>query len=343
MTEQLNQQLIISLDYEVFFGKNTGTAENSLITPTREITKILDKYDAKLCLFVDAGYLVELENQGRKHPKLLTELDLIRRQLTTLTAAGHEIQLHIHPHWADSRFDGTTWQIDSGRYRLHDFSETEQLEIVKQYKQALAQCTNDPIFAYRAGGWCMQPFEKISQALKAHDIWLDSTVYEQGLSEDPLRWYDFTKAPRKPLWRFEDDPVKEAADGFFTEIPISSMPVNPLFYWISTLMKKVLKERHKAYGDGATMVANSGYYITRLTRKTFSPVTLDGAKAGLLNKGYAYHRSLGADAGVFNVMGHPKTLSRYSLDKLDAFMSQHQRALTSVTFQNLRHLKSTAA
>ena len=340
MTEQFNRQFIISLDYEVFFGKNTGTAENSLITPTREIARILDKHNAKLCLFVDAGYLVNLESQGKKHPKLLTELDLIRRQLTSLTAAGHEIQLHIHPHWVDSRFDGDSWQIDSNRYRLHDFSPAEQADIVNQYKEAIARCTDAPVFAYRAGGWCIQPFDKISAALKANGIWLDSTVYEQGLSEDPLRWYDFTEAPRKPFWRFEDDPVEENSNGYFTEIPISSMPVNPLFYWISTLMKKLLKTRHKAYGDGATMVANSGYYITRLTRKTYSPVTLDGAKAGLLGRGYAYHRSLGDQAGIFNVMGHPKTLSRYSLDKLDEFLTRYRRELVPITFQDLKNLEN---
>ena len=339
MTEQLNRQFIISLDYEVFFGKSTGTARNSLITPTQEITKILERHGAKLSLFVDAGYLVELERQGKSHPKLLSELGLIRDQLSGLTAAGHEIQLHIHPHWMDSHFDGSNWHIDPRRYRLQDFSHQEQVDIVSDYKNALAQCTDAPIFAYRAGGWCLQPFDKISPALKSQGIWLDSTVYENGLSEDPLRWYDFRAAPRKPWWRFEEDPVTENKNGFFAEIPISSMPVNPLFYWISTFLKKILKSRHQAYGDGATMVADSQYYITRLTRKTFSPVTLDGAKAGLLEQGLAYHRSLGDQAGIFNVMGHPKTLSRYSLDKLDRFLERHREELTPVTFQDLRHLK----
>jgi hypothetical protein len=187
----------------------------------------------------------------------------------------------------------------------------------------------------------MQPFDKISESLKSEGVWLDSTVYDKGLSEDPLRWYDFTHSPGKPYWYFADDPAQEDNAGYFTEIPISSMPVNPAFYWISTLMKKLFRERHKAFGDGATMVANSGYYITRLTRKTYSPVTLDGAKAGLLPRAYRYHRSLGNHAGVFNVMGHPKTLSAYSLDKLEEFLENAGKSLIPITFQDLTHLRNT--
>lgn len=338
MTANLSKQIIIGLDYEVFFGKNTGSAIKSLIEPTDQIVKVLEKHNAKLSLFVDSGYLLKLQEQANEHPSLRDDLERITDQLKSLSQQGHDIQLHIHPHWEDCHFDGEQWHTDTSRYRLHDFSEDDQIDLVKRYKHVLDQISTQPIFAYRAGGWCMQPFDSIAKALKSQDVWLDSTAYEHGFSEDPIRWFDFRKCPQTPLWKFETDPVKPVESGYFTEIPISAMPINPLFYWISTLRKKLQKPLFKSFGDGATMVANSGYYLTRLTRWTFSPVTLDGAKAGLLENGYRYHQKLGSKAGVFNIMGHPKTLCPYSIIELDKFLAKHQE-LTSITFQDLKDLR----
>ncbi len=96
---------------------------------------------------------------------------------------------------------------------------------------------------------------------------------------------------------------------------------------------------HGVFGDGISMYASGDYYYRRLTQRTYSPVTLDGPKAGLLFNSYSAHQNLGARAGVFNIMGHPKSMSLYSLQQLDLFLSRHSE-LKSVTFQSLLHLRN---
>lgn len=62
----LNTNIIFALDYELFFGKNTGTIENCLISPTDELIKTTDKYGIKYTFFVDSGYLINLKKAALK-------------------------------------------------------------------------------------------------------------------------------------------------------------------------------------------------------------------------------------------------------------------------------------
>lgn len=258
-------KFILSLDYELFFGSRTGSAQGCLITPIGELLKVTDRHGVKLSLFVDAGYILRAEQEAAQHPGLQTEVDKIKQQLDSLSRQGHDIQLHIHPHWIDSHFDGTAWQINTDRYRLHDFAADAIRQIVREQKSLLADISSQEIFAYRAGGWCIQPFSAIKEALWEEGVWLDSTVYHSGVSEDTIRGYDFSTASRKPYWRFDSDPLVEESNGKFVEIPISACKLYPDFFWKLALAKKLGGNKHKAYGDGASMTAVSSYYLKRLT------------------------------------------------------------------------------
>ncbi|WP_417696466.1 hypothetical protein [Psychromonas sp.] len=327
---------LISLDYELFFGKNTGSIEDCMITPTNKLITLLNKYNSRVCLFVDAGFLVKLKEYADSFPELAKQYRDIKQQLLTLSKAGHDIQLHIHPHWVDTTYDQDGWHIDTSRYRLHDFSDSEINEIVRSYKAELTTCTLQPIFAYRAGGWCLQPFDTLSKALSDNGIWLDSTLFNQGYSSDPTRYFDFTNMPQQPYWTFSTDPLKPDTQGQFLEIPISAFKTSPLFFWKLAFHKKVSSKKFKSFGNGQAMVANKQYYIERLTKTTYGPVMIDGAKAGQLEAALKSHHKQNAGA-IFNIMGHPKSLAPYSLTKLDQFLNNNPQ-LQCKTFQNFRHL-----
>ena len=339
-----NDQMILSLDYELFFGSKPGTVKHCMIQPTDALIDVLSKYGAKLSLFVDAGFLVKLRQEASgRYSQLGQDWSAIKSQLQRLSELGHDIQLHIHPHWEDSSFDGQQWKVVTKRYRLHDFSKTEMHDIVRKYKSILEDISLKPVFAYRAGGWCIQPFNEISAALAENAIWLDSTVFENGISEDPVRWFQFPQLPKKLYWRFENDPTEENNEGRFVEIPISSYPLNPLFYWKMAVRKKLSKQQYVQFGDGGAMKANAGYYITRLLKTVPSPVAIDGIKAQVLEDAFAVFQQNNKCGGqIFNVMGHPKSLTPYSLERLDAFLKNH-RDLEFVTFQDFVHLKPLGA
>lgn len=337
--EKNRVKLILSLDYELFFGNSSGSIESCMINPTQKLLDLLHSYNCKVSLFVDAGFLVKLREQACDYPILKKQYAVIKQQLKSLSSQGHDLQLHIHPHWQDSYFDGNHWVINTQRYRLHDFSSQEIDQIVSNYKQELESCSEQTVFAFRAGGWCLQPFNKIKKALKNHDIWLDSTVFPQGHSDDPTRWFNFNTTPQKAYWHFNNDPLIPQQDGYFTEIPISAAKTSPLFFWKLVLRKILSNNLFTSFGDGQAMIANRSYYIQRLTKTTYGPVMIDGSKAGQLECAFKEHLKLADKNSIFNVMGHPKSLSPYSLIKLEQFLQQH-RDIISITYQDLKHLRN---
>jgi len=332
--KKASMKFLLSLDYELFFGNKTGSVQNCLIKPIDKLLQIVEPHGMKLSLFVDSSFLLRLKKESVRHSSLVSEYEGICTQLANLVRRGHDVQLHVHSHWEDCRFNGTDWDIDVSRYRLHDFSDNDINNIIKSNKELLEEVSNNEVFAFRAGGWCLQPFDKLKNPLIQNGIWLDSTVYDGGLSEDADRFYDFRHAPKMANWRFNDDPMSVNTQGEFLEIPISSMKMNPLFYWKLIATKKILKGQFRSFGDGEVITASKSYYLDRLLKSSISPVTLDGAKAGLLSKAY---KQSGKDA-IFNVMGHPKTLSEYSLKALKRFLEMTPE-LESVTYQDYKHLR----
>jgi hypothetical protein len=330
--------LLIGVDYELFFGSRTGAAQDCLLAPTDALATVLERHGCKLVLFVDVCYLLALRNNAARWPTLARDQGAITAQLSRLCRRGHELQLHVHPHWLDCMFDGNAWQMNLARYRLHDFSSEQCHRLIADGKAVLEEIGQQAVFAYRAGGWCLQPFAAIRNALRDNGIWIDSTVYPGGLSEDPLRWFDFRDAPQQSHWRFSTDPNRIDSAGEFVEVPISSQTLGPEFYWRMALLRRFGGEQHRSFGKGAAMQAHSAHYLERLTRRVCGPVSVDGTRAGALNAAWKAHRQRAAGA-IFNVMGHPKALTPYSLVKLGEFLAEHAVHLEPIRFADLQSLK----
>jgi len=196
----------------------------------------------------------------------------------------------------------------------------EIADIVYRYKKALSDLTNKPIFTYRAGGWCIQPFSKLKKVFKENNITLDSSVFRKGYYVSEHYNYDFKNAPDKAIYRFEDDPAKENTNGYFTELPISGIRNSPLFFWKLFLLGRKDPYLHKPLGDGRAM-ATPGYRKKLLTQHTDNPVSIDGYNAHLLEK--SLKRLFKKDFEHMVVIGHPKALSRYSIQKLEEFVKNN--------------------
>lgn len=314
--------IFITLDYELFFGRNSGTQERSIIQPTNRLLDVLGKYGVKASFFVDSGYLLKLEQYRKGFPLLESDYQNIVEQLRRLSSDGHDIQLHIHPHWEDSYYDGDRWVIDTTRYRIHDFSKDDVVDLIRRYKNVLTSLTGTEPFAYRAGGWCIQPFKHLMDALRLNNVWLDSTLFQNGKNDSDTHFFDFMGMPDKTMWRFENDPLIENPHGYFTEIPISSYRVSPLFFWKLAFYKKFGSDKHKSFGDGSAAGGSRLDKLRMLTRYTDSVVSIDGYKASYLSKSFVQFLKK-SDHSNFVIIGHPKAMSEYSLDRLEQFIQKN--------------------
>ena len=216
----------ISFDYELFFGKFSGSSQKCILEPTQKLIEIATKHKVPFIFFVDAGYLVQLKNNSH-NSACKSDYDAISKQLKLLVSLGHEIGLHIHPHWEDCKFEYNQWQINTNRYKLACFNETEVENIVTKYHHAIIEIIDKPCQTYRAGGWCVQPFELIKKALIKNNIFIDSSVYYKGFHDSEAHSYNFQKAPNKSSWQFENEPSIENSQGQFKEIAISYDKIPP--------------------------------------------------------------------------------------------------------------------
>ena len=311
-------KVYLTFDYELFFGK-AGSVQKCILEPTERLVRICEKYGAKCVFFVDAGYLDRLRVESKRHPHLSRDRDEVLRQIQTLSNTGHDVQLHVHPHWEATTYDGHNWHFDLSRYRLDAFSDDAALDIFGRYISCITEATQRPVSAFRAGGWCIQPFAKFRAAFERFNIKVDSTVFGGGLNTTPSQWFDFTQAPDLDSWSFDSDPCRHEPGGRCLEIPIASYRLAPTFFWRFALTKLIKTNAHQSFGDGIAAANSSGQIARLLTRFSTSVVSADGYKTSFLKRAYQKLKQKGHNH--FVVIGHPKALSEYALARLDSFLN----------------------
>ena len=224
----MKKELIYSFDYELFFGEQSGTVQKTLIEPTDILLDCLDAVHAKGNFFVDYLMFESLEaiNEKRAQDDLL----LLKNQIRDIVKRGHRIELHLHPHWKDAKYnsDGTWDYSDFSHYSLSSFDEETIVSMFREgadYLNALAreEIPDYTICAFRAGGWAVQPFDKIRKGFLAAGIKIDSSVAVGMYGSNQYSYFDFTSAPQSESWSFENDVCKEHDGGQFIEIPITTV------------------------------------------------------------------------------------------------------------------------
>lgn len=318
-------RIYITLDYELFFGRISGSVEDCIIKPTQKLLEILDPHNIKLTLFVDAGYLMALKRQEEEFPQLSEDYNTIAAQIDELYQKGHSIQLHIHPHWEDSYFKNGKWEFNTNRYKLTDFNNAEILDIVSTYHNCIKEITKKPCTAYRAGGWSAQPFTAIGAALESENIFTDSTVFPGGYYQSEQQLYDFTQVPmHAPRYNFHNNLTTPVAQGKFLELPIAAHRVSPVFFWKFAYHKILKKPEHKAYGNGAAIAKQKDDVFRLLTRSSNSVVSIDGYKASYLKAAFNRYNNAKSNPQDFVIIGHPKAFTPYSLKKVGEFVKNYQ-------------------
>ena len=306
----------ITFDYELFFGSASGTVKKCLIDPTNRLMDMAKTLNVKLVFFVDAGFLWHLKKYLHIE-QCKSDFNLISQQLKQLTACGHEIGLHVHPHWEDSIYENSSWKMNVSRYKLSDFNNSGAEQIITKYHQTLIEITGKSCTSFRAGGWCIQPFSKIKKALEKNNIFTDSSVFKNGFHQYTAQSYDFRKAPQKTEWRFEEDECLEDVSGKFTELAITPDKIFPWFYFKLYLCMNLNPSAFKPLGDGTWLKDKNKQ------RKQFYALTnhfacCDGLFASRLNSILLNLESQNANRMV--VLGHPKSLAECSFKYLKNFI-----------------------
>lgn len=298
-----------------------------MLEPSNRLLKIAKENNAKFTFFVDAGMLVMGENE----PSFKQELIEIQNQISKWDDQGHETGLHIHPHWEDAIWENG-WIFDLKRYKLADFNDVEVEQIFDNYLMSLQQLSKEKIVSYRAGGWCIQPFSKLKSSFLKHQISIESSIFQGGKNTTSPYNYDFTNAPQKEKWIFENNECEEVKNGSFLEIPIASKLYSPLFFWKLFILGRLFPKQHKSIGNGSP-ASGGGSKKDFLTKFNHLCVSADGFFVTEIEKAILETEKKGWNSIV--IIGHPKACTQFSLNYLEKLIAKLSKKHQFVCLKDL--------
>lgn len=266
MLVKIKKNILFTFDYELFLGKRSGSVDNCLIKPTDLLTAIFKKYEIKhTVFFVDTVYFTRLSELAQTNPVAKEDWNKIKKQLQDLLKLGHYLFPHIHPHWLNAVYldELNQWDLsDNHRYRFHTLTPIDKEVVFRKSFQILQEITSPffesyPIDSYRAGGWCIQPFEDFKPFFQHYKIKNDFSVLPMMENFSEFQYYDFTNVPEKNVYCFENDVSIEKGNGNFVEYSISSIPISSLTKFLNRVWLKYLwNTNNKSIGDGLSAESN---------------------------------------------------------------------------------------
>lgn len=331
--------LLLTLDYEMFNGKKSGTTQKCMITPTEELLKILDKHNFKATFFVDMCYVLRLRKEAYQDDDLKKDYDNVLSQLKALAVDGHDLQLHLHPNWYHAIYSDGEWHSVVDDYKLSDMSKDEVEEMFREGTSFLQSITRRPVVAFRAGAYCLPTLNNYTEVFRRYGIIGDSSV-NRHRKEVTEKWaqFDYTDIPEEYLYRFSSGITRKDDNGEFIEVSIPNYPTS----WISTQLTSLLskKYRHTAWGDGTGTIGGNllpmrQRFFVKLSRHMKSSVrvaSIDSVNTGLFSI-FDKERKRGGDYML--IMGHPKCFMPKSLQEFDAFLSKTKGMYENVTVAEL--------
>lgn len=272
----MKPNIILTFDYEIFFGEKSGTFFKCIYEPVEEIRKIMNKNNIKGIFFVDILYYIRL----LEFPEMFKESILMKEQIQNLIKDGHRVELHLHPHWLNADLNNGYWKFKYNKYRFNQltFEEKEYifekgieklLEIGKEVKE------NYKILGFRAGGLCIQPFLDFKPYFLKYGLKYDSSVIKNKKIQSLGHNVDFSKTPNKEVYEFSNDINREEINGEFIEYKISSYSYNLLEKIINKIFKMFFLKKNKRYGDGEGMKLYKSNNIFDKLKTTMSNYSLE--------------------------------------------------------------------
>lgn len=310
--------IYLTLDYELFLGTESGSVEKCLEGTMAELSRIALENGARFTIFVDATYLLRLSELKEKYAALKADYDAVTRSLRHLAEEGHDLQLHIHPQWAYSDYDGSRWLIDSTHYKLSDIPAEKAAQLFADGCTIIEKISGRRPMAFRAGGFSAQPTELLVQLMTENGLTLDSSVYPGTSYNTPQQQYDYTTARQGHMYAFDRDLCVYAPGGNLKELPLSVYDVSPLYYWKLVFQRLTKQKKHRRIGDGQSVKTAGSSIRRRLTSRATTHATIDESKISFLWSAYKAAVKRGDD--VFCVIGHPKLATPYSLNALGTIL-----------------------
>lgn len=344
--------ICISFDYELFMGENYVEERKVLIEPSEALSKMLAAEGVSGCFFADVCCPMQYRKMG------MAEFpELFDKQLQDFVQAGHDVQLHIHPHWLKATEVGRHVKFDRQYYRLHNWQEESDnaiADIIHTGTRYLYDVITpvDPDYqcvAYRAGGYCLQPEQQLAEILYREGIRIDSSVC-QGFSHigDGMQ-YDYRDVPPCSNFYFSrehsiSEDIRSRIPGGILEVPVGSYGTFPYRIISSKLNGKISDSAPKGHSMTLAKKETDGKrsFIQRIRNSVHAVdmVTFDFYDANsmkyMIKRIYSEMDCKNSDVFIATI-AHPKGLSKEHIEHMSRVIRNIKKN-KGIRFVNMRDI-----
>ena len=320
--------LFLTFDYELPLGGWTVSPEAALIEPTRQLLALCDKLQVRATFFVDVLSLVrfsELKNNSFEQS--------VRKQLSEIVEKGHDIQLHLHPHWFTSCLENGVY-VPSNDFRLGDLDEAIIDGFVFlgiDYLEEIAKPVNPDYkcLAFRAGGFNLYNSPLIFKVLAERGIWIDSSLCHGYYFASDISTVDYSDLPNQANWFFLNGKYQISTASGMYEIPIAGKKKS--MFEIPTFIKAKFYKNRKPTSRGKIIHLFNKLTFRQKLRKALSSrmLTFDNytySARYLMNilddNIKRFHRQPEINLAVIS---HPKSMDWYNYQLMEDFIVSVQK------------------
>ena len=324
---KIQKNLLLTFDFELFLGSKSGSVENCLIKPTRELMKIVNNYKLSMIFFVDTLYLSRLKDVAKNSITAKNDYLKIISLLQDLIDSGSYIFHHIHPHWLDAIYleDINQWDVSNkNKFALNNLTKDEVVNVFDISNEIIHEIYKNrslpKYFGYRAGGLYAQPFSNYKDQMKKHSILLEFSVLKNAKSkgEEGRYEFDYSTFPSENIYNFSQEVNLKDENGEFIEFTMDNCQLSGFNKIVNSIYYRLnhKKESWKRWGDGSSSgnVVKSSKTVSKLKgEESFSIELLNNFKANVY---FDYLKN----ENFLHVISHPKFFSNANLIALDKFL-----------------------
>ena len=342
------KHLLLTLDYELY-GDGSGNVFQHIIKPTEAILAIAEAHNVHLTIFFEVMEYWRLKEQwelGNRMGYTENPIEAMEAQLRKAYGHGHDVQLHLHPQWANAKWKGDHWEVDNAYWRLSVLSQDEIEDLLHRGRQTLEDiigCSQYKCDTLRAGGYNVQPSENIVRAMRNCGFRADSSIYPGGCEQGALSLYDYRSvATDRGMWHCGDSLETEVTESDITELPIVAFPMMRLKKYMSfDRVRAIWRNRHSATKTFAAKTSTGGGIKQHKINKLLYFFSCESQTWDycLFSKGM--HRSFlrkirrQNNRSIFVLVGHPKSfVSGSSFEYLLRLASKEQYSFSTISEMN---------
>ncbi|MBC8320432.1 MAG: hypothetical protein H8E34_06905 [Bacteroidetes bacterium] len=342
-------KLILTFDYELPLGSIKKSYGHSLFEPTDKLFEVLHKLQVPSVFFADILSYTMFEKWDKERYALP-----FKKQLKKAAVTGHDVQLHLHPHWLESNYNNGKI-IQSEKYKMGDFANNYPHGINSIIESGICELSkicktvqhDYKCIAYRAGGYNFVPCAaEILSSLFSNGIRIDSSISRGYFFKSSVSVVDYRNVPNLPHWylslngNFKNPDTENKG---ILEIPIASKPKG--MFEVPTAFK-LKKYEHRAVESRGSMIHSNEKVSKRdKVRQLFSSrmLTVDNhtySPEYLMNiLDYNVKKFQSHDTIMLSLIGHPKSMDKYHYQLLAEFVNRaRDKYGNSIEFTTFRKI-----